>query len=164
MRGAIYTVLAILLCALQTTIFDHLSFFGTRPNLLIGLVVCVALTRGHLAGGGIGLLCGVFIDVLGHGTFGVSSLLFLYIGVALGLLSNKFYRIRSLVVFIFTFITNFVYAFLIFFFKFYIWGYGSMWNAIAQKILPATIYTATLAILILFIIRRVNRNTVQREV
>ncbi|MDD3766099.1 MAG: rod shape-determining protein MreD [Eubacteriales bacterium] len=163
MRGAIYTVLAIILCALQTTIFEHLSFFGTVPNLLIGLVVCVALTRSALEGGAIGLLCGIFIDVLGRGTFGVNALLFLYIGVALGLVSNKFYRIRGLVVFAFAFLSNFVYAFLMFFFKFYIWGYGNMLAALAKKIIPETIYTAVFSVLILFLIRSINKRVMGEE-
>lgn len=163
MRGAVYTVFAIILCALQTTIFEHLSFFGTRPNLLIGLVVCVALTRSALEGGAIGLLCGVFMDVLGYGTFGINALLLLYTGVALGLVSNKFYRIRGLVVFAFAFLSNFVYAFLMFFFKFYIWGYGSLLDAIVKTIIPETIYTAVFSVLILYLIRNVDRRVTGEE-
>lgn len=156
MLGVIYTALTVIFCALQTTVFEHLKIFGARPNLLIALLVCVALTRGSLAGGAVGLLCGLAADSAGYGAFGVNSLLMLYTGVGIGFFSVRFYRIRSVVVFIFAFTAVFLYGVVYYFLMFYIWDKGGMWFAITRKILPEGLYTAVLSIAVIRIIKFVN--------
>jgi rod shape-determining protein MreD len=155
-RGVIYTVLAVVFCALQTTVFEYLKIFGVRPNLLMALVVCVALTRGSVPAGALGLLCGVITDVMSGGTFGVNSLLMFYVGVGVGFFHAKFYRIRSIVVFVFSLTAFFTYAIIYYFLVFYIWGQGDMWITLIKKILPESIYTAVLSIGVIRIVGAVN--------
>lgn len=163
MRGVTYTIIAVLLCALQTTIFEFIKLFGVRPNLLLAFVVCVALLRGSVEGGAVGLMCGIFSDVMGYGTFGVNTFMLLYIGVVLGLFCGKFYRVRSIVAFSFAFAASFTYGFLYYFFAYYVWGNGGMWFAISRKILPESLYTAFMSMLILLFLAFINKRFNARE-
>ena len=162
-RGVCYTIIAVLLCALQTTIFNFISIYGIRPNLLLAFVVCVALLRGNVEGGMTGLLCGILTDVMGYGSFGIHALLYMYIGIAIGFFSGKFYRVRLVVAFSFTFVINLTYGLLYYFFAFYIWGKGGMWFAISNKIFPESLYTAFLSILLLLMISHINNRINARE-
>lgn len=157
MRGVFYTILAVLFCALQTTIFGAVNLFGVRPNLLMALFVCVALLRGCFEGGAVGLLCGLLTDVMGYGTFGVNSLMFLYMGAGLGLLNGKFYRVRGVVAVFSAFAASFTYSFFYYFFAYFVWGNGGMWFALSHKILPESVYTAVAAIPVLFILIVMNK-------
>ena len=163
MKGAIYAILAVLFCALQTTVFEYLPFFSVRPNLLLGLVVCAALIGGAAEGGMVGFLCGILADVMGYGAFGVNTLMMMYTGVLLGISSRNFYRIRNVVAFSFAFVMNFIYSFLFYFFTYYIWGQGGFWLAIGRKILPESLYTAALSVLIILILRFANRRLSEKE-
>jgi len=156
LSGVIYTILTVIFCALQTTVFEHLKLFGTRPNLLIALVVCVALAHGALAGGAVGLLCGVVSDIMGCGVFGINSLLMMYLGAGIGFFSSSFYRIRSIVVFIFAFAASFTYKIIYYFLVFYIWGKGAMLFAVVNEVLPGSLYTAIASVFIIKIIQFVN--------
>ncbi|OQB16042.1 MAG: rod shape-determining protein MreD [Firmicutes bacterium ADurb.Bin193] len=164
MRAVVYIITAILLSVLQTTFFGHAEIFGARPGLLLALVVCVALLRGSVDGGGVGLFCGLVTDIIGCGTFGVHSLMFMYTGVLAGLFSSKFYRVRGIVAFCFSLAFSLINGFLYYFFAHFIWGRTQMWFALSRKIFPESIYTAFAAIPILLIIRWANRRYGAREV
>ncbi len=163
MRGVTNSIFAILLCAWQTTVFDKIDFFGTRPNLLLAFTVCVALLYGSVEGGGIGLLCGVMTDVMGYGAFGINSLMLMYIGIGVGLVSKRFYRIEGIVAFAFSFASTFTYGIVYFFFAFFIWGNGSMWFAFSRRILPESIYTSFMAVLLVIMLKHINNRFFVRE-
>ncbi len=163
MKGVINVIVAVLLCAVQTTIFAKITFFGTAPNLLLAFAVCVALSRGGVEGGATGLLCGILTDVMGYGRFGANALFYMYIAVGIGLVSRRIYRAGSLVAFMFCLAVTFTYGFLYFFFALFIWKGGSLWFAVWHGLIPESLYTALAAALLMKLVRYLNKRFAPRE-
>ncbi|MCA1823683.1 MAG: rod shape-determining protein MreD [Mycobacteriales bacterium] len=79
-------VVASLLTALvlQTTVFAWLPLFGARPNVVLVLVVCFALSDGPGVGTIVGFAAGLSVDLLSDHTLGLRALVYCVTGWAAG--------------------------------------------------------------------------------
>ena len=156
MKAVVYTISIILLTALQTTLVNYLQIFGIKPNLLFVFVVCIALFGGSIEGGMVGLLCGVIIDVIGHGAFGINSLAYLYIGVIVGYLCINFFRGGVIVAIGFVFGTSIVCGLLYYTFTYFMWGDTNLLLVLLRKIIPETIYNTVITLPIYFLLEKID--------
>jgi len=83
-RGVILMVLYIL----QFAVFSRLRIFGIAPLILPMAVIGVGLFEGPTWGGAFGLAAGVLSDSAFFGTTVLFTLLFVTLGMGVGLLSN----------------------------------------------------------------------------
>lgn len=89
MMSRLAAMFAVLLTALllQTVVFAHLSIAGWRPNIVLVTVVAFALADGPPTGMRYGFSAGLATDLLsGAGLVGLSALVYLVVGYAIGLL------------------------------------------------------------------------------
>ena len=163
-RAVIYIIIIILLYAFQTTVLSLIAIYGAMPDLVLAFVVCAALVRGEFCGGWVGLVCGILTDVMSYGAFGLFSILYLYTGIGIGLVSKTFYSVRTVVAATFSFSMCFILRFLHYFFGFYIWGKGGLWFALSQEIFPVSIYTAVAAVPMLLFVRYLSKRFSPEEV
>ncbi|MDQ3932906.1 MAG: rod shape-determining protein MreD [Actinomycetota bacterium] len=88
------TVIALLLftaAVLQTALFPHITLAGFRPDLLLLLTAIFALREGPLTGTAVGFGAGMLGDLLlAHPPLGLSGIVLLAVGYAVGVLRPYF--------------------------------------------------------------------------
>jgi rod shape-determining protein MreD len=77
-------VIVVLTIVLQISFFSYLSFFGTTPNVLPLVIVCLGLLGGAMIGAVCGFAAGLLLDSALLQTLGVSSLVLLAAGYLAG--------------------------------------------------------------------------------
>ena len=78
----------ILIYILQSTVFTHLTLFGTKPMLLPVAAVGIAIFRGRVEGGVFGLFAGMFMDMSYNQPTIEFTLILTFTGILLGALSD----------------------------------------------------------------------------
>ena len=160
-KNVVYIVLAIILCALQTS---FLRIFGVVPNFMLILTVCAAVIHGGIGGGFAGFLCGLLADCTGAGNFGANAFLMMHTGIILGMFCNKHFNAQNIVVVSAVFVTDIIYNVVFYFFAFYIWGKGGMLFSLWRVILPESIYSAVMSLLVLKILFLFRMNAEKKKV
>lgn len=81
-------LLGVLVALLQIAIFSRVTFFGMQLELALLTVLMVALLAGPVAGAAFGFGVGLLIDLMAGQTPGISSLVFVVSGYAMGRLGE----------------------------------------------------------------------------
>src|SRR4051812_37886478 len=82
---------------LQLSFFSGITLFGTSPDILPALVVCLGLLGGSQAGAVSGFAIGLLVDGLIGEMLGATSLVLLGVGYLAGLYRERFDLTSSLV-------------------------------------------------------------------
>jgi len=118
LRGAVYTGLFILSIVLQSTLFHFLKIGGTKPDLLLVIVVMVAVLKGEKAGALLGFFYGFFEDLLVGKFIGLQALTKMTTGYLIGQFEGKIFYdnlvVPLMVTFFGTIIHSFMYLILLF--------------------------------------------------
>jgi len=145
LRALILSILISILFVFQSSFFSHLQFFGTRPDLILGMVVAVAITAGPREGALAGLLGGFLADLLRGNFIGLSIPGKVLVGLAVGFIPKRVYADNFLVP-IFTTFLAVVCDQLIFLLLGQSFGIGqSVWISMRRFVLLSACYTALLA-------------------
>ena len=103
---------------LQTTLFEYISIWGVKPNLMLIIPVFFGLRDGQMTGAIIGFICGLIEDSFSSGPRGVNALSKTLLGFSVGSLKGGILRdsltSRAIVIFLATFL-NEIFLFMIFF-------------------------------------------------
>lgn len=83
-RVLLIVILAVVGLAVQTSLLSAVSLAGTKPELLLLIVVALAMTDGAGLGALAGFICGVATDALGGMPQGLSALTFTLAGYGVG--------------------------------------------------------------------------------
>ncbi len=116
-----HTIFIILLTALQTTWFSELP---VTPALLLVFAVFAALFEGPVSGGIYGLICGMLTDAFSGGPSFLNALLFLYVCVIVGVVSNRVIGKTPANAILIVVAFTAVYFLVYYFFSLVIWGEG----------------------------------------
>lgn len=90
-RFSIYSLIGLALL-LQLTLLNYLKLFGSKPDLILILVVFFGLFLGPSAGIETGLAAGFLEDIFVTDIFGINALALGLAGLIAGLISTKVYR------------------------------------------------------------------------
>lgn len=142
---------------LQITVFDYLEVFNVKPNIILILIVCYALSKGSLTGAIIGLITGIFADLVSGKIFGLFTICNFYTGIIGGLLYKRFFRDNIIVIITTAFVFTVFYDFLFYFMKYFIWTESGFGFAMKEIILREAIYNAIIVIPVRFIIFRIDK-------
>jgi len=102
--AAVFLVMAS--AVLQSTIMGYLEIFSVRPNILITLAVVIALLRGTVESGIMGLVLGLTMDILMGKVIGWYALLLFLLSILISLVNEKLYRDKLLVLMGFGFLST----------------------------------------------------------
>ena len=91
MKILFYLLWMILLSILQPTFARNIAVWGIAPNLFLCFVILVGCFRGAFEGAVCGMIFGLVYDLLVGRMVGVSSLIYLYLGLGAGLLGAGFF-------------------------------------------------------------------------
>lgn len=137
---------------LQSTLFSHLTFAGTKPDLVLILTVFFALLNGPRAGALAGLTGGMLQDLMFGRYIGMNAFAKLIVGYLFGILERKIYKDNILIPMASVFLAAFLNETIIYMLG---WasgnlnpaeqGFGGYFSMMSSVILPAAIYTGFLA-------------------
>ncbi len=95
-------ILPFIVLVLQSTVFNKLIIFNTKPDLLIIVMVFFILWYGDISGAKIGFLYGLLEDLVTGKFIGINCLSKMITGYIVGLFEGKLYRDNILVPVIFS--------------------------------------------------------------
>lgn len=114
MHYAILSAALFLSLALGATLFDELTFYGVKPDLLLVIVIIYALFRGSVRGAQLGFLYGLAEDLIMGRFVGLNAASKMLVGYMIGWGERRFYKENFLVpiatVFLGTIVSHFLYA------------------------------------------------------
>ncbi len=158
MRKRITILVLIVLCfLLQTTVFQSLSFADISPNLMIILVSAIGFMRGRREGMIVGFISGLLMDLFFGFYVGIYALIMMYIGYTNGIFQKNFYPddfILPVVLISCSDVAFNLYTYILLFMmrrRFHFFYY------LKAIFAPELIYTLVVAILMYFILLRINQ-------
>ncbi len=158
MRRKIVLAVTILICfLLQSTIFQELAIASISPNLMIAVTAAFGFMRGRKEGMAVGFFCGLLMDLFFGSVLGFYALLFLYVGFLNGIFKKIFYpEDIKLPIFLIAF-SDFSYNIIIYFFQFLFRSRFEFGYYFIHIIVPELVYTMLIAIVIYFILLKINQ-------
>ncbi len=165
MRRRIILIAVIIVACflLQCTVFQFLSIGSISPNLLIVVTASFGFMRGHREGLFVGFFCGLLIDLLFSEIIGFYALLYMFIGFANGFFHRLFYPEDILLPITLISVSDFCCNLAIYFVLFMFRGRFSFGYYLGHTILPELVYTTVVAILLYFILLRINQRLEMQE-
>ncbi len=164
MRRIIITAVIIVACfMLQCTVFQALAIGSISPNLLIVVTAAFGFMRGHKEGLFVGFFCGLLIDMVFGSFLGFYALLYMFIGFANGFFRRIFFpdEIRLPVFLIAG--SDFICNLVIYVVMFWVRGRFAFGYYLVHTILPELVYTMVVAIVLYFVLLRINQKLEEIE-
>ncbi len=157
MRRKIVLAITIIVCfLLQCTVFKALSIASISPNLLIVVVASIGFMRGKKEGLFVGFFAGLLMDVMFGSIVGFYALIYMYIGYANGFFKRIFFPDEIKLPLGLIAVSDFFYNLLIYFTLFWFRGRFSFGYYLLHTILPELVYTMIIAVLLYFILLKIN--------
>lgn len=164
MRRYLTVFLMILVCfLLQSTVFQGLAFGGIVPNLLIVLTASFGFMRGEWEGMMIGFLCGLLCDICFGDVIGLQALIMMYIGYLNGKFSGIFYPEDIKLPMALIIISDFTFCLVCYILMFLLRGRLHFIYYLKTIILPETVYTTIVTLLLYPVILKINVKLETRE-
>ncbi|MCD8299943.1 MAG: rod shape-determining protein MreD [Clostridiales bacterium] len=164
MRRRIAIAIIIIVCfLLQCTVFKSLSIGNVSPNLLLVVTAAFGFMRGNKEGLWVGFFCGLLMDLMFSDVLGFYALVFMFVGFVNGFFRKSFYpdeiRLPLILIAVSDFACNVVVYIGLFVFR----GKLDMGYYIIHTMIPELIYTMLVAILLYYILLKVNQKLEETE-
>lgn len=157
LRKFILGVSIVVFYLLQCTLFKYLSLASVSPNLLLILTFAAGFMRGKKEGMYAGFFSGLILDLFYGQAIGFNALLFMYIGYINGLFNKLFYDEDITLPVALIVGSDFAYNFVYYVFSFLLRNCLNFPYYFLHIILPETIYTLLIAIIIYRLMLKINR-------
>lgn len=86
----IFAAILAIAYVLETTVMQGLAVFGVVPDLVLVVLIACSINRGREIALIMGLFTGIAVDLLGGGSFGATSLMYLAAACTAGMLGATF--------------------------------------------------------------------------
>jgi len=148
-RWSLYSVLTAAFL-IQLLLLDYIKIAGAKPDLLILLVVFFAIFFGPGTGAEAGFVAGLFKDTYSLDIFGANIVLLSLTGIIAGILSPKLFKESRLTQGLLVFAFSILYMVIHYFISSLVLKitYVTLSEYLYGLILPSSLYTATLSIII----------------
>ncbi len=148
---------------LQLSVFPFIHLIAITPNLLMGFTASEAIMRGQRAGMFTGVLCGLVMDMSGGYVFGAFTLIYAFFGFVAGY-ANKLFLPDDIKWPLFVFVvTDFVYGIVVYVLFFLFFGDFSFAFYLLRVIIPETVYTVVVMLLLYPLILRLDNKFLESE-
>lgn len=164
MKRKIVTFAIIFVCfLLQSTVFQGLSLGGITPNLLIIVTSSFGFMRGKKEGMVVGLISGLFIDIMFNDLIGFYALVYLVLGYVNGFFRKIFFDDDIKLPLILIAASDFIYGNIVCIFMFVMRSKFHYFYYLKSVILPELIYTILVTIIVYQIILYINKKLEAEE-
>lgn len=162
-RKIIIAVIIIVCFLLQCTVFKSLAIASVSPNLLVVVTAAFGFMRGQKEGLFVGFFCGLLLDFMSGSALGFYALIYMFIGFLNGFFKRIFFpdeiRLPVILIALSDFGCNLVIYFILFWFR----GRFDFGYYLMHIILPELVYTMVVAILLYFILLKINQKLEEIE-
>lgn len=148
---------------LQTTVFQHFSFGGISPNLLIIVTASYGFMFGRRYGMTVGFICGLLMDIFYGSVLGFYALVYLYIGAGNGVFRRVFYQDDIKLPLALITASDFLYSFVCYLLLFLLRGRFQFVFYLKTIILPEIVYTIFVTLFLYPCILLLNRTIEDTE-
>lgn len=159
--------LIVLAFAVQNCVFPLLPFLAVYPNLLVILIFSFGFIRGSWSGMVYGLITGILVDLSSGGPLGFHTLFFIWMGYGNGICTKYYYEDYITLPLVLCAVNEFLYNFYLYVFSFLIRGRLSFGYYFFNIILPETIFTVVITLVVyrlfLFISRKLEEMGKRRD-
>lgn len=163
MRIIVTGILLVVNLILQSTLFHAIQIRGILPNTAIIIIVSYALLRGSLEGAITGFFCGLLQDIFFGTSLGFFSLLGMLTGYFSGKVHQNFYRENYILPLMLCTLATFIYELTIYSTSFLFRGNLNFLFYFNNLILPETVYTAVLSLLVYRLMFGINETIEHKE-
>ncbi|MFI3237516.1 MAG: rod shape-determining protein MreD [Lachnospiraceae bacterium] len=150
-------LLIIIAYALQTTIIGSAYTFYVNPNLMIILVTVSGFTYGRNNGMLVGFFSGLLCDVFFGNLLGPQAFLYMLLGYMNAKVVEHFYSDTIVFKYFMVFLTDILYANVIYFTMFFLNGKLEYTYYLQMIILPEAIYTLIILVVIYPVLSRLYK-------
>ena len=158
MRRKLTVFVIIALCfLLQGTLFQALAFASISPNLLVVVTSSFGFMRGRKEGMWIGFFCGLLSDVFFGSVLGFYALVYAYIGYANGFFRKMFFPDDIKLPLALIAASDFACNMAVYLSQFFLRGRFQFTYYLLYIMLPELVYTILVAIVLYFIILKINQ-------
>ncbi len=164
MKRKITIAVIIIVCfLLQCTVFKSLAIASVSPNLLVVVTAAFGFMRGQKEGLFVGFFCGILLDFMSGSALGFYALIYMFVGFLNGFFKRIFFpdeiRLPVILIALSDFGCNLVIYFILFWFR----GRFDFGYYLVHIILPELVYTMVVAILLYFILLKINQKLEEIE-
>lgn len=147
MKFFIYTVVFLACLVLQVLFSTYFRISGIAPNILLVFVVSNSIIGDYKYGLFWGLITGLTLDIMIGRALGLNALLFMYIGLLTGLLSDRVYRESLLPPMFFVLLSTLFYSLTTYFILFYHRSGFFTWDFFSSHIGTEMLYNAIMILM-----------------
>ncbi len=162
-RKLVIAVIIIACFLLQCTVFKTLAIASISPNLLIVVTAAFGFMRGQKEGLWVGFFSGILVDLVFGSVLGFYALGYMFIGFTNGFFRKFFFpdevRLPIMLIALSDFGCNLVVYFILFWFR----GRFHFAYYLLHTIMPELVYTMLVAILLYFILLKINQKLEEIE-
>lgn len=162
-RKLVIAVIIIACFLLQCTVFKTLAIASISPNLLIVVTAAFGFMRGQKEGLWVGFFSGILVDLVFGSVLGFYALVYMFIGFTNGFFRKFFFpdevRLPIMLIALSDFGCNLVVYFILFWFR----GRFHFAYYLLHTIIPELVYTMLVAILLYFILLKINQKLEEIE-
>lgn len=149
MKRYISIFLLNLICfVLQSTVFQKLQLANVAPNLLIIITAASGLMYGRKTGMFSGVLGGLFVDTMYNSVIGIDILIYAFIGYVNGMANKLYFKEDYYIPLISIAVSDLAYGILYYICHFLLRGRLDMPYYLGHIMIPETIYTVIVGIVI----------------
>jgi rod shape-determining protein MreD len=135
-----------------------LGIFGVRPALLVALTLCMGLLYGEIAGGVVGFVGGMLMDLYVTPSVNFNAVTLALLGILCGLAINRLFMNNTLSALVLCFVGSFLYFFLYWLLFRVILGDGGAWIYFYSFTLPSAVYTGAFGVVFFPLLRWFRRH------
>lgn len=147
MRAVVLGSLLVIVHILEATLFQYIRIGGIAPNVIISIIVSFALLRGSKEGLLLGIGAGLLYDLSFGINIGFSVIVYSIIGAGCGYFNKNFYRENFIIPFICVIVSVLFYNG-VYVLYFVLKQSVSIIYCIKSIVIPETIYTVTVSLII----------------
>ncbi len=162
LRALIIGIILIVSTILQSSVFGMIRIRGISPNFNMMIIISFALLRGSKEGALIGFFSGFLMDICFSMTKGYLGIIGACIGYVSGKFNKDFYRENLILPFVLTFASTMIHG-LAMGIPFLLRGKTNYAYFITSIIIPETIYTIILSIIVYQLIYMINNKIEEHE-
>lgn len=162
LRIFIIAIVLLVSNVLQSTLFNVIRIRDISPNFMVMIIVAFALLRGSREGSIIGFFSGLLTDILFSTSKGYLAIIGACIGYFCGKLNKDFYRENFILPFLLTLVSTIAYDFALSF-AFLLRGKTNYIFFIKNIIVPETIYTMILSVVVYQLMYIINEKIEKHE-
>ncbi len=163
LRVVVMSVVLFINFILQSTLFEFIEIINVKPNTAVIFIISYAILRGDLEGAVFGFFSGLIQDIYFGRLFGLYALLGMLTGYFCGKPFKAFYRENYILPMLLSAITLVIYGFAFYFTNFLFRGKTDFFFYFGRIILPETVYTSAMTVIVYRIMYSINYRLEDRE-